>query len=80
MLLKKEQKIADLQHKVGEVMSLLPSHPVTPPLPSESDSPTGGYPNGPFSRNTPTEESQDEDVLSTSNLNPNASDYTPKLN
>ena len=69
MLLQKEQEINELKQKVAEVMALMPSMATYTP-PSSNSSP---HFSAKFTNNI-----HDDDVLSKSSLNPNASDYTPK--
>lgn len=68
LLHQKDQEIADLKSKVAEVMALMPDTsnyhgPISP----------DSVPSSHFSNKFV----QEEDVLSKSSLNPNASDYTP---
>ncbi len=69
MILQRNQDIVDLKSKMAEVMALLPSVP-TSYANSNSDSPSPH-----FSANFTNK--PEDDVLSKSSLNPNASDYTP---
>ena len=68
LLHQKDQEIAELKSKVAEVMALMPDTsnyhgPITP----------DSVPSSHFANKFV----QEEDVLSKSSLNPNASDYTP---
>jgi hypothetical protein len=66
----KDRQIAELKSKIAEVMALMPTTTTTYNNTVTESSPL--Y----TSKYSPTP----EDVIAKSNLNPNASDYTPKGN
>lgn len=72
LLAQKEADINELKSKIAEVMALVPSS-TTFSTPGSASPP---HFSAPFARPDSREE---ERVLVTSTLNPNASDYTPKL-
>lgn len=74
MLLQKEAEIADLKTKVAEVMALVPTASGYGNL--STDSPP--HFSAAFTSNSMTMTS-DPVIISKSNLNPNASDYQPKV-
>ena len=78
LLLRKDQDIAELKSKVAEVMALMPYASVSNDLNPGDLSPhfSGNFTEAGASASA-TPPSQEEDVLSKSSLNPNASDYTP---
>ena len=72
LLIQKDEAIADLKSKMAEVLALMPTGYTAHASPDSSQHFSGKF--TPASSPPP----HDDDVLSKSSLNPNATDYTPK--
>ena len=75
MLAQKEVEISDVKSKIAEVMALIPANSTPFTSVSLDISPSPHF-SATFAKTSPVKE---EDVLSKSSLNPNASDYCPKI-